>query len=59
MLSEFAKFFWYNLFFIIPLHESQIVCELKQLIAADAFGKCSPTRKEIEKAMNFKRELVH
>lgn len=58
MSFEFAKYFLYNLFSIIPLHENKITCELKQLVATDAFGKGSPTREEVEKAMHFERGFV-
>lgn len=31
---------------------------MKQLVATDAFGKGSPTRKEMKKAMDFERGVV-
>ena len=34
MFLKFDKFFGHNLFSIILSHESKIICELKQLIAA-------------------------
>lgn len=38
LFLQFSKYFWYNLFSIIFLHESKLICKLKQLVATDAFG---------------------